>query len=214
MNFTRDLCRPSKLISLPWCSMCSWNKGRKTNKTSANVQRFIINNILRAPWSLCIYDLNLHEKGDGDWGGVNESYTAAVYVMRRGRTDAHCSLEKLLTSRRNSPAPSSFLHSGRRPQRSAVGPGSHFDRWRRRHPACGSPEESNPPFPGSPSLRCNRQSVFPYEDREGFIPSFLLLSLLATPRVQRVFGLRTHRFNFRCTPSLTAPPWCVSSPQL
>lgn len=68
--------------------------------------------------------------------------------------------EKLLTSRRSSQGPSSCPHSVRRPRRSGAGPGSHFARWQRRHPACGSPEESGPPFPGCPSWRRTDLSVF------------------------------------------------------
>lgn len=68
--------------------------------------------------------------------------------------------EKLLTSRRSSPAQSSSPHSVLRQQRSGAGPGSRFDRWRRRHPACGSPEESDPPFPGCPFWRRTEPSVF------------------------------------------------------
>lgn len=92
--------------------------------------------------------------------------------------------EKLLTSRRSSPTPNSSLHSGRPPRRSAAGPGLHFDRWRRRHPACGSPEESDPPFPGSPSLRRCRQSL----TGTGFT-SYLSLCTLATLAFRGRFGL-------------------------
>lgn len=83
--------------------------------------------------------------------------------------------EKLLTSRRSSPAPSSSLRSGRPPRRSAAGPGWRFVRLRWRHPAFGSPSESNPPFPGSPSLR---------SQREEFPPSVYMLSLLFLSRAQ------------------------------
>lgn len=122
----------------------------------------------------------------------------------------HCSLEKLLTSRRSSPAPSSSPHSGHPPRRSEAGPGSRFARWRRRHPACGSPEESNPPFPGSPSLRCSGQSIFLV--RAG--RDLLLIVAPRHPRFQRAFWTaRTHRLTFRLAPSLSAPPRCVRSPQ-
>lgn len=98
--------------------------------------------------------------------------TAAACATRRARTDAHRSLETLLTSRRSSPAPSSSPHSVRPPRRSEAGPGSRSARWRRRHPACGSPEESDPPFPGSPSLRCTRAVCLPCRSGEGFVSCF------------------------------------------
>lgn len=99
--------------------------------------------------------------------------------------------EKLLTSRRSSPAPSSSLRSGRPPRRSAAGPGWRFVRLRWRHPAFGSPSESNPPFPGSPSLR---------SQREEFPPSVYMLSLLFLSRAQSraaldyFFFFSTYRF--------------------
>lgn len=115
--------------------------------------------------------------------------------------------EKLLTSRRSSQAPSSSPHFVLRQRRSGAGPGSRFDRWQRRHPACGSPEESDPPFPGCPSWRRTELSVFLVKPgMDLFLLSFSLQSLLPSPlqRVLSGYSGLTRRFS----PSLT-----VRSPQ-
>lgn len=65
-----------------------------------------------------------------------------------------------LTSQRSSPIPSFFQHSGHRPPRSEEGPGWHFVRWQRKHPAFCLPEESSPPFPDCPSCRINNRLYF------------------------------------------------------
>ena len=88
-----------------------------------------------------------------------------------------------LTSPRSSPAPSSSPRSARPPLRSAAGPCSRSGRWRRRHPACDSPEESDPPFPGSPSSRLHRgeaSDLLPLVSR-GLGGGSCLVSLLLGP---------------------------------
>ncbi len=131
--------------------------------------------------------------------------------------DAYCA-QVIQSSRDKHTCPQSFpgrsscRRSGRPPRRSAAGPGLRFARWRRRHPACGSPEESSPPFPGSPSLRYTTAGCVPCQSREGFISCF---SLLATLAVRGCFRLHAHAGSrFRFAPSLTAaPPRCVGSSQ-
>lgn len=54
------------------------------------------------------------------------------------------------TCLQSSPAQSFFLRSGRRPPRSAAGPGCRPGRWRWRHPAACWPAGSAPPCHGFP----------------------------------------------------------------
>lgn len=69
---------------------------------------------------------------------------------------------KFLTSRRSSPAPSSFRRFGRLLLRSEAGPSLHSVRWMKTRPASGSPTGSDPPFPGSPSCLLRGLWITPY----------------------------------------------------
>lgn len=62
-----------------------------------------------------------------------------------------------------------------------------FAQWPRKHPACGSPEESNPPFPGSPSLR--EDDGLASLTEQGRIYGFIFLC--APPRPLRAFRGRS-----------------------
>lgn len=110
---------------------------------------------IKCPWSLC-GGFKPAGKGDGGSCDGKKALVRRTGPHRRALQPG----EKLLTSRRSSQAPSSSPHSVHPQRRSGAGPGSHFDRWQRRHPACGSPEESGPPFPGCPSWRRTELSVF------------------------------------------------------
>lgn len=134
----RDLFRPWKIISSPLHRIYPWDKpGGNYPETR-----------IKCEWRPCGGFKPAGKRGMGGCDG-KKTLVRRTGPQRRALQPG----EKLLTSRRSSQAQSSSPHSVLRQRRSGEGPGSRFGRWQRKHPACGSPEESDPPFPGCPSWR-------------------------------------------------------------